>query len=50
MRLILEVSTDYRHKNFLISNKVAIIILDEYSNAGFYNIIFIECYMPNKPP
>ena len=49
MRLILETSTKYCHKNLLISNKVAIIILDEYSDANFHNIVFMEYYMPNEP-
>ena len=50
MRLILETSINYRHKNLLISNKVAIIILDKYSDASFCDIIFIKYCMPNKPP
>jgi hypothetical protein len=48
MRLILEASANRRYKNLLTSNKVAIIILDEYSNASFRNIILAECYIPNK--
>ena len=47
MRLILEVNTNCRCKNLLINNKVAVIILNKYSNASFYNIIFAEYYMPN---
>ena len=50
MQLILKASTNYRRKNLLISNKVAVIILDEYSNTYFYNIILIERYTPNKQP
>ena len=50
MQLILEASADRHYKNLLTSNKVAIIIPDKYSNAGFRNIVFIKCYMPNKPP
>ena len=50
MRLILEASINCRRKNLLISNKVAVIILNKYSDAGFCNIVFIEYYMPNKPP
>ena len=49
MRLILEASTDYCRENLLISNEVAVIILNKYGDADFYNIVFIECYMPNKP-
>ena len=48
MRLILEASTNYYHKNLLISNKVAIIILNKYSNANFRNIVLAEHYVPNK--
>jgi hypothetical protein len=48
MRLILEASTNWRYKNLLISNKVAVIILDEYSNTSFYNIMLTERYTPNK--
>jgi len=48
MRLILKANTNYRYKNLLISNKVAVIILDEYSNASFCNIILIKRYTPNK--
>ena len=50
MRLILEASANYYHKNLLISNKVAVIILDEYSNASFCDIILAEYYTPNKRP
>jgi len=50
MRLILEASTNRRYKNLLISNKVAVIILDEYGNASFYNIMLTERYTPNKQP
>ena len=49
MWLILEVSADCHYKNFLISNRVAIIILDKYGDADFYNIIFIKYYISNKP-
>ena len=50
MRLILEASADWRRKNLLISNKVAVIIPDEYSNASFRDIMLIERYTPNKRP
>ena len=50
MRLILEAGANWRYKNLLISNKVAIIILDKYSNASFCDIILIEYYTPNKQP
>jgi len=49
MRLILEAGADRRYKNLLTSNKVAVIIPDEYGNTGFYNIMLVEHYMPNKP-
>ena len=49
MQLILEASANYCCKNLLISNKVAIIILDKYSSASFCNIMLIERSMPNKP-
>jgi hypothetical protein len=49
MRLILEAGANYCCKNLLISNKVAVIILDEYSNASFRDIILIERNIPNKP-
>ena len=39
MRLILEAGTDCRRENFLISNKVAVIILDKYGNANFHDIV-----------
>ena len=48
MRLILEASTDWRRENLLISNKVAVIILDEYSDASFHNIVFTEYCVPDK--
>jgi hypothetical protein len=48
MWLILEASTNYYYKNLLISNKMAVIILNKYNDASFYNIIFIEHYAPNK--
>ena len=50
MRLILEASINHRRKNLLISNEVAVIIPDKYSDAGFRNIIFVEYCMSNKPP
>ena len=50
MRLILEASANRRYKNLLISNKVAIIILDKYSNTSFRDIMLIERYAPNKRP
>jgi hypothetical protein len=50
MRLILEASANCRRKNLLISNKVAVIIPDKYSNTSFYNIILTERYAPNKQP
>ena len=49
MRLILEAGANCRYKNLLISDKVAVIILDEYGNASFRDIILIERNMPNKP-
>ena len=48
MRLILEAGTNYRRENLLISNKVAVIILDEYGNTYFRDIMLIERYTPNK--
>jgi len=50
MRLILEASANRRHKNLLISNKVAVIILNKYSNASFRDIVLTERYTPNKRP
>ena len=48
MRLILKASANQRYKNLLISNKVAIIILDKYGNTSFCDIMLIERYAPNK--
>ena len=48
MRLILEASANRRCENLLISNKVAVIILDEYGNTYFRDIILTERYTPNK--
>ena len=50
MRLILEASANYYYKNLLTSDKVAVIILDKYSNTSFRNIILTERYTPNKQP
>ena len=50
MRLILEAGANCRYKNLLISNEVAVIILDEYGNTYFRNIILMERYTPNKQP
>ena len=50
MRLILKAGTNYRYKNLLISNEVAVIIPDEYDNASFRDIMPIERYAPNKQP
>jgi hypothetical protein len=50
MRLILEASANYCRENLLISNEVAVIILDEYSNTGFRDIMLAERGTPNKPP
>ena len=48
MRLILEADTDWHYKNLLTSNKVAVIILNEYSDASFRDIVLIERHAPNK--
>jgi len=50
MRLILEASANCCCKNLLISNKVAVIIPDEYGNTTFRNIVLIKRYTPNKQP
>jgi len=50
MQFIFKASTNRCYKNLLISDKVAVIILDEYSNASFHDIVFIEHYTPNKQP
>ena len=39
MWFILKANTNYYRKNLPISNKVAIIILDKYSNTNFYKLI-----------
>ena len=49
MRLILEASTDWHRENLLISDKVAVIILDKYNDVGFRDIVFVECATPNEP-
>ena len=49
MRLILEAGANWCRKNLPISNKVAVIIPDEYSNTSFYNIMLVERGTPNKP-
>ena len=43
MRLVLKEGADYCCKNLPTSNKVAIIILDKYSNLSYYDIILVEC-------
>ena len=48
MQLILEASTNRYRENLLISNKVAVIILDKYGNTSFRDIVLIERYTPNK--
>ena len=50
MRLILEASANRRRENLLISNKVAVIIPDEYGNTTFRDIVLTERYAPNKQP
>ena len=50
MRLILKASANWRCKNLPISNKVAVIIPDKYSDASFRNIVLIEHCVPNKQP
>ena len=50
MRLILETNINWYYKNLLISNKVAVIILDKYNNASFRDIVLAERYIPNKQP
>ena len=49
MRLILEVGADRRRKNLPTSDEVAVIIPDEYNDAGFCDIVLAECAMPNEP-
>ena len=48
MRLILEANANRRRKNLLTSNEVAVIILDEYSNTTFHDIVLTDRYAPNK--
>ena len=48
MRLILEAGADWYYKNLPTSNKVAVIIPDEYGDASFCNIVFAEHCTPNK--
>ena len=50
MRLILEAGANCCCENLLMSNKVAVIILDEYGNASFRDIMLTERYTPNKQP
>ena len=49
MRLILKAGANYCRKNLLISDKVAVIIVDKYGDFSFYNIVLIKYNMPNKP-
>ena len=48
MWLILKANTNWRHKNLLINNKVAVIILNKSSDISFYNIVLMEYYTPNN--
>ncbi len=41
MRLVIESGTDYYYKNLLTSNKVTMIILDEYINASSCDLVLI---------
>ena len=50
MQLILEAGANWRYKNLLTSNKVAVTILDKYSNTSFRDIVLMERYAPNKQP
>jgi hypothetical protein len=50
MRLIIELSANYRYKNLLTSNKVIAIILNEYINASRYNLILIVREASYKRP
>ena len=49
MRLILKVSADQCRENLLISDKVAIIIPDEYNDTSFCDIVLAEYTTPNEP-
>ena len=49
MWLILKANINWRHKNLLISDKVAVIILDKYNDVSFRDIVLIEYTMLNKP-
>ena len=48
MWLILEASANYYYENLLISDEVAVIIPNKYSNTNFRDIVLIEHYTPNK--
>lgn len=48
MRLILEAGADRRRENLLTSNKVAVIIPDEYSDASFRDIVLAERRVSNE--
>ena len=50
MWLILEASANRRRENLLISDEVAVIILDEYGNTIFRDIVLTDRYAPNKQP
>ena len=50
MQLILEAGTNRRYKNLLTSDKVAVIIPDEYGNASICDIMLVERYTFNKQP
>jgi hypothetical protein len=49
MRLILKANINQYRENLLISNKVAVIILNKYNNTSFRDIILAEYITPNKP-
>ena len=50
MQLILEAGANCRRENLLTSDKVAVIIPDEYGNTSFRDIVLAERYTPNKQP
>jgi hypothetical protein len=41
MHLIIKLSANYYYKNLLTSNEVIALILNEYINASYYNLVFI---------
>ena len=50
MCLIMKSGTNHHHENLLTSNKITVILLDEFNRASYYDIILVVCNPQGREP